>query len=477
MNFFENILSPIGKIAGGAQTAFNDAVIEGRKRKEAEALQKVIDLERQRQLAEQVASQPAPEGMATVTPEWGNPQSLELYQAYGQAGIDPVERAKAQTAQLASEAFANAIPNITSDVGRINIGLGKEYRPDVYQQDKIKADDAQIRLDTVEGLLNRPDIDPMISADIAQNKAVFDAQEVEIEGEDGKRHKAFANLTPSGNYVHATVTDKQGQPLVIPAESSKPTADMQNTKYYAQLWDMTEAEASKILKSRTTDTPEEAWAKIVNSKSTNRFGNNVKPYDMLKNSLMIWNTARQGQALPIDIQKTIASSGLNERQADELQGIANQINENAELIALSKLAEKEQASSGTANQSFPNIPGFTSLQQQPQQNTPFYQMPGVGVAGAPAAAQPPPLIPEPPLPQEPIPETQPLSIEAIATAWTDIAQKGKKPEEVRKDLMKQGFDLSPESINQMAMESMAEGTPDAVLQRFFATIGIDWQPT
>ena len=79
-------------------------------------------------------------------------------------------------------------------------------------------------------------MDSLLAADIAQNKAVFDAKEVEIEGEDGKRHKAFANLTPSGNYVHATVADKQGKPLVIPAESSKPTADMQNTKYYAELW-------------------------------------------------------------------------------------------------------------------------------------------------------------------------------------------------------------------------------------------------
>ena len=162
MNFFENILSPIGKIAGGAQTAFNDAVIEGRKRREAEALQKIIELERQRQLAQQVASQPVPEGMATVTPEWSNEESLKLFQQYGRAGIDPVERAKAQTARLMSEAFANAIPNITDDTSRINIGMGKEYRPDAYRLDEIKADDAQVRLDTIDGLFSRPDIDPMI---------------------------------------------------------------------------------------------------------------------------------------------------------------------------------------------------------------------------------------------------------------------------------------------------------------------------
>ena len=434
----------------------------------------LVDLERQRQLAQQVASNPVPEGTATVTPEWDNPQSLELFQAYGQAGIDPVERAKAQTARLASEAFANAIPNITSDVGRINIGLGKEYRPDVYRADEIKADDAQIRLNTIEGLLGREDIDPLLAADISQNKAVFDSQEVEIEGEDGKRHKAFANLTLSGNYVYATVKDQQGQPLVIPPESGKPTADMQNTKYYAELWGMTETEASKILKSRTTDTPDESWAKIVNSNSKNRFGNNVKPYDMLKNSLMVWNTARQGQALPIDINKTIATYGLNERQSEELLGIANQINENARLIELSKLAEKEQPPSGAANQSFPNIPGFTPLQQQAQPNTPFYQMPGVNVAGAPPTAPAPMPAPAPePAPQ---PELQPLTPVAIHAAWSEI-QQGTNPKEVQKVLQQEGFDLSPQAVDMMAIEAVNLGVPANVLQQYLTAIGIEWQPS
>ena len=322
-------------------------------------------------------------------------------------------------------------------------------------------------------------MDSLLAADIAQNKAVFDAKEVEIEGEDGKRHKAFANLTPSGKYVHAPVTDSKGQSLVIPAESSKPTADMQNTKYYAELWDMTETEARKILKSKTTDTPEEAWAKIVNSKSTNRFGNNVKPYDMLKNSLLVWNTARQGQALPIDINKTIATYDLNERQAGELQGIADQINENARLIALSQLAEKEQTASGsgTANLSLPNIPGFAPLQQQqPQQQIPFYQMPGISAQSGTtpnltAAPQPAPT----PIP-EPQTELQPLNPVAIQTAFNQV-QQGEDPKKVQKTLQESGFDLSPEAVGTMAIDAVNLGVPADVLQQYFKAIGIEWQPT
>ncbi len=474
-------LENIGKFFGSFYQGYNQPYQSYKNRQADEALQRVIELERQKELARQTASQPIPEGMATVAPEWGKSDKLQLHQAYNRAGLDPKKIAESQTAQLASEAFANAIPNITSDTGRINIGLGKEYRPDVYRHDEIKADDAQIRLNTVEGLLGREDIDPLLAADISQNKAVFDAKEVEIEGEDGKRHKAFANLTPSGSYVASTVKDRQGQPLNIPPEDSgKSSPEMTKAKELAQYGLVTDIkDGLEMVYSSRSKSPGDFWADIISKKSINRFGNNVKPYDMLKNSMVLWSSAKQDHPIPVDIEKTLNTYDLNDRQQEELLNLANQINENARLISLSKVAEEETAS-GTAKLSLPNLPGFAQLQQpqqQPQQNTPFYQMPGVGVAGAQPAAQQPPPIPVPPLPQEPIPETQPLSIEAIATALTDIAQKGKKPEAVRKDLMKQGFDLSPESINQMAMESMAEDTPAEVLQQFFATIGIDWQPT
>ena len=193
------VLNSIGGFFGNIQAGYDDRLARAKQARETEALNQIAELERQRMLAQQVASQPVPEGMATVAPEWDKQEKLKLYQAYGRAGLDPKKIAEAQTARLASEAFAQAIPNITSDVGRINIGMGKEFRPDVYRHDEIKADDAQIRLDTVKGLLDRGDIDPLLAADISQNKEVFDTTEVEIEGEEGKRHKAVANVTTSGN--------------------------------------------------------------------------------------------------------------------------------------------------------------------------------------------------------------------------------------------------------------------------------------
>ena len=454
-------LENIGKFFGSFYAGYNQPYQEYKNRQADEALQKIIELERQRGLAQQTASQPVPEGMATVAPpQWGKEDKLKLYQQYGRAGLDPKAIAEAQTAQLAAEAFANAIPNITSDAGRINIGMGKEYRPDVYRADEIKADDAQIRLNTIEGLLGREDIDPLIAADISQNKAVFDSQEVEIEGEDGKRHKGFATLTPSGKYVGSTVEGQKGKPLNIPAEDSKSSPEMIKAKELAQYGLVADIkDGLEMVYSSRSKSPNDFWADIISKKSVNRFGNNVKPYDMLKNSMVLWSSAKQDNPIPVDIEKTLNTYDLNDRQREELLNLANQINENARLISLSKMAEEEKAASGTANQSFPN--------------TPFYQMPGVNVAGASPAAPAPMPAPAPePAPQ---PELQPLTPVAIHAAWSEI-QKGTNPKEVQKVLQQEGFDLSPQAVDMMAIEAVNLGVPANVLQQYLTAIGIEWQP-
>ena len=141
MSFFESILSPIGEIAAGAQNAFDDAIIAARKRRSEEEKQQVLNtivsLEQQKQQAENPQIPLRPQ-------TFGKPEELQLFQAYSQAGIDPKKIAEAQTARLAADAFSKAIPNVKSDVGRINIGLGKEYKPEVYRKNKAEADEAAL---------------------------------------------------------------------------------------------------------------------------------------------------------------------------------------------------------------------------------------------------------------------------------------------------------------------------------------------
>ena len=232
---------------------------------------------------------------------------------------------------------------------------------------------------------------------------------------------------------------------------------------------MTEAEASRILKSRTTDTPDEAWAKIVNSKSQNRFGNNVNPVDMLKNSMLVWGTSRQGQPLPVDIEKTISTYNINDRQKEEILSMAKQINDNA---ALANASQQGGTESVPSNFPFSKMPGFSAI---PQQQQPFYQMSSADIPQP--APQPAPQPLSNPLPeQESLPERQPLTPVAIHTAWSEI-QKGTKPEEVQEALLEQGFDLSPESVNMIAIDAVNSGVPANVLQQYLKSIGIEWQPT
>lgn len=456
MEFFESLFSPIGKLAGGAQNAFDDVRAQGKRRREEEiankALQKAIDLERQRKIAQKISSQPVPEGEATVAPEWGVSERLKLHQAYGQAGIDPQKMAESQTARLAAQAFAEAIPNVTSDVGKINIGLNKEYKPNVYRKNELEADDKQLRLNTVQDLLDNPDINPLLAADIAQDKTVFNAEKVSIEGEDGQTVQGMATLMPSGRYKGSTIEDAKGKPLAIPVESGKPTTDMKNNKYYSELWGVSEADAATLLKSKTKNTPQEAWAKIVNAKSQNRFGNNVKPYDMLKNSMLVWSSARQGQALPVDVAKTIKSYGLNENQNTELLSLAENINSSVKVP--DPVVPPAPASTPSLNQPFYNIPGLSAPAPQ-----------------APIAA----ITQSQSQPQQQPAETQPLSPVAIQTAWTAV-QKGEDPKKVQAALEESGFDLSPEAVGMMAIDAVNSGVPANVLQQYLAAIGIEWQP-
>ncbi len=460
MAFLDSLTEGIGEIRKGVRKPLLDYQNQiTRKNQEEdialknkmanEALLKVQKLEQQRQLAERVNLTLVPEGEATVVPEWGMPERLNLHQAYGQAKIDPVKMAEAQTARLAAQAFAEAIPNVKSDVGKINIGLGKEYKPNIYRKNKAEADDAELRLNVLKPLLEKnPELNPLLAADIAQNKSVFKPEAAAVQGENGKTNKAMVVPTISGGFEYSTVKDVAGQPMVIPTEGNKPTTDMRNTKYYADLWQTTEANAATILKSKSKDTPEEAWAKIVNAKSQNRFGNNVKPYDMLKNSMLVWSSARQGQALPVDVTETIKAYNLNETQSNELLSLAESIN--------SSVKAPEPVVAAEVNKT----PGL---------NQPFYKIPGLS---SPAPQAP---IAAAPKPQLAVAETQPLTPVAIQTAWTAV-QKGEDPKKAQAALEQAGFDLSPEVVGVMAIDAVNSGVPANVLQQYLSAIGIEWQP-
>ena len=470
MNIFESLLSPVGKIAAGAQNAFDDAIIAARKNrqldKEAEIRNKIIALEQQKQQAQNPQTPLRPQ-------TFGTPEQLELMQAYGKADIDPIAMLKAKT-------FEEELAKVENPAARINIAAGKEYKPvsqsggvffnpydasnpligttDKYsaqtREAKAKADEAEIRQQVFSENINQIS-NPLLALDAAQDKAIFDAQKVEIEGEDGTTRQGFATLTPSGEYVGKTVKDTEGKPLKIPTESSttKPTADMQNVPYFAKLWNVSEGEAARILKSRASETPEQAWSTIVRGNVKNpTSGRRLSADDIVMNSLEQWVIERPGEALPKNIKDSINNLDLSEKEKTDILAKVETFNQ---AVAAPQAAPVAQP-----------VPTPAPVPAPPASAPP---MPPPSVAPVPVApvAAPPQAPPQP--------EPQPLTPVAIQTAWSAI-QQGKQPEEVQKALVENGFDISPDSVNRMAIDAVNAGVPANVLQQYLASIGIEWKP-
>ena len=525
-----------------------------------QALNKVIALEQQRQAAGE------PPQIPYRQQTFGLPEELSLYQAYGQAGIDPVKRAEAKTARLKAQAFAEALPTITDPAAKINIGMGKEYQPvsysggvffdqydpdnplldttgkyqhetalaktkadeaktkaseaihqlaikqaeaetaklkaqafaetlptitdpaarinigmgkeyqpvsysggvffDQYDPDnplldttgkyqhetalaKTKADEAKSRLDVTTKALDNPELHPLLAVDIAQNKPVFDAQEVTIEGADGKTRQGMARLTPTGDYVGTVIKDATGQPLNIPPESGD-SATLQKAKEMVQYGRAENIkEALTILTSTLSDTPEKAWTKIVNDNTKNPFtGKRLPGNEIISNAIEQWTLARPGESFPETIVKTINQMELSDPEKEKILASITRYND----------AFKIPEAAPTV------IPAFNSPPQSP-----------VTPAPPPVSAAAPELPAIPAAIPAATPEQQPLTPVAIQASWAAI-QQGKKPEEVQQALTEQGFDISPESVNRMAIDAVNSGVPANVLQQYLSSIGIEWQP-
>ena len=476
MNFFkdftdwarENRLSSMR----AEQKIRNDLALEKEKNLQAirrqqanEALQNAITLEKQREAASQ------PPQIPYRQQTFGLPEELSLYQAYGQAGIDPVKRAEAKTARLKAQAFAEALPSITEPSARVNIGMGKEHKPvshsggvffNQYDPDnplldttnkykhetalaKNKADEAQTRLDVVTQALNNPELDPLLGVDIANNKTVFGSSKVEIEGKDGKTRQGMARLTPSGNYVADTITDlTTGQPLIIPAESGD-SATLQKAKEMVQYGRSPNIkEALTTLTSTLTDTPEKSWAETVTRNTHDRVsGRRLPDNEVASNSIRDWALAHPGEPFPEHIVKGINLMELSDPEKQKILASISRYNDAFKI--------PETPADLTTDSVAPSLP-LTSV-------------------------APPVPVTQSELPATPaaMPEQQPLTPVAIQASWTAI-QQGKKPEEVQQALTEQGFDISPESVNRMAIDAVNSGVPANVLQQYLSSIGIEWQP-
>ena len=272
-----------------------------------EAFDQVIQL---RQLEQQTPDQ------------FGDEQQLRLFQQMGRAGIDATELYKSNIEELRAQAFERAmngegvkdnpytLGNLANklDIAPVKHSGGVTYdrfnpteKAILHMTEAVKAngrlktteaDQAALNYKVLAGVLNDPTTDPLIGADVANNKEVNQSEQAVMIGKDGKRTTFNRTLQPDGQWRYSPVQDQQQQPLSIPPESSggSETSLARNMALLAQTMEIPEAEALKILTNTRTKSNgqlyEEAVKMAANSPMTG-YGANAEKTQTMANDLFV----------------------------------------------------------------------------------------------------------------------------------------------------------------------------------------------
>ena len=458
-------------------------------------------LQKQKKRAESLAQNPNQVLSRTEPdPVWNETNELYLLDAFNRAGIDREAVAKANQAELATDAFKRGLENIDNSAALVNIGMGKEYKPveleggifyNPYDTqnfnlgstqkhqaetklEQSKAAEQALRLANIRALK-----DPLMQINATANKELGKPIEAEVEGPNGETHKTLITQDSSGGYHHAPVTDRAGKPLVIPPEavgggSSGLTTDQKNVKYYSQLWGKTEAETAEILKSKSlfSDTGFIEDRLIKNAQGP--YGSRNSDKKILTATFDDFVRARHGSYFPDYFKDEInRSSTMKDKEKEELIAEIDNYNQKVSEMMLAKKTI---------------TPEVTPVAQAPiaQPLTPpiVPAMPASAVvpAGEPKpvtlpSIQTPPAIPSPePVakPPVPVPEAQPVP-DFVTMAETVLSNNS--PVEINAALKKQGFDLSPQAMGAMAIDAINQGVSVQDIQQLYQLMGIEWTPS
>jgi len=166
---------------------------------------------------------------------------------------------------------------------------------------------AETRGTALGDILGNPDLDPLLGADIAQNKAVFKPQRVKVKRRDGK--EVYYDVTPNlaGGHDYQPALDESGEPLQVPtsAAGNAPTALQKNTRFLAGALfagdpDAVE-KAATLLTQLKGKSPGDAWESLVREVSKMNFGRYARdPQRLYQKTAEIWRVARPNEPLPME---------------------------------------------------------------------------------------------------------------------------------------------------------------------------------
>ena len=509
------IQKAIGSFFGDFWEAYNAPTRQGRlesqlelERRQAIAKQlyeqsfrdTAAELEKQRKTAEAYAKNPEQfNSQINPVPSWNEADQLALYDAYQRSGIDREKQAESDQAVLAADAFKRGLANITNDAALVNIGMGKEYKPveleggvfynpydtqnfNLGSTQKHQAETKLEQSEAAEQALRLANIralkDPLMQINATSNKELGKPIEAEVEGPNGETHKALITQDSSGGYHHATVTDKAGNPLVIPPEAvgggnSGLTTDQKNVKYYAQLWGITEAEAAEILKSKSQFSDAGFLEDRLIKNAQGPYGNRNSDKKILTATFDDFVRARYGSSFPEHfIDEINRSTTMKPAEKEALiqqiedynfkvfeMGLAGQQTPEPTVTPTVQPAVQPAVTTAVTNAAPPVTP--VPVQPQPA-------MPAPDIAPAPA------LMPEPqPAAPVPIPEPPPAP---DFMAFAEAVMTNDSPAQINAALKKQGFDLSPQAMGALAIDAINQGVSVQDIQQLYQLLGIQWTP-
>lgn len=180
------------------------------------------------------------------------------------------------------------------------------------------ADVAVARRDTLNNLLNDPNLDPMLKNEIAQNKISFKSQRVKVQHKDGTVGYYDATPNLSGGYDYAQATDENGNPLAAPAGASDHATSLQkNAAFVARVLYANdpdaEGKAVTMLTNLKTKSPADAWASLVREVSKMNYGRYSRdPQMMHDKTAELWRVSRPGEPLPAEAPPAPAAPQLGQ---------------------------------------------------------------------------------------------------------------------------------------------------------------------
>ena len=181
----------------------------------------------------------------------------------------------------------------------------------------------QLRTNALRGILDDPLIDPLISADVANDKSVADTQRVKVQQKDGTEAFYDARLNVDGSFSYTPATGKSGEPLRIkPSASGDGRTSLQkDTAFIQEIFGIDATEALKLKLELKSKSPEEAYSALVVKLATANFGRLARDSEKLKTAAAkVWQVSRPGVPVPVDGDNIISDAVKRVPVADDTSG-------------------------------------------------------------------------------------------------------------------------------------------------------------